>query len=94
MPYIRIVHNDALDRGSYEAVSRAIDIEHRHPLGLLLHAAGEVDGRWEVVNVWESREYAERFDRESLKPTMNSLTSDGFQSREITDFEVEHLVTP
>jgi hypothetical protein len=94
MPYIRIVHLDTFDRVSYEAVSAALDLDHRHPLGLLMHAAGEVDGRWQIVNVWESQEYAEQFDQESLRPTMNRLIDDGFTRREITGYEVQHLVTP
>src|SRR5262245_37754472 len=38
----------------YERVAAAIG--DTPPPGLLLHAAGEVDGHWQAVSVWESKE--------------------------------------
>jgi hypothetical protein len=93
MPYIRIVRSDRIDRGAYEAVKDAIDLEHHHPLGLMMHAAGEVDGHWQVVSVWEAQCYAERFDRESLEPVLKDLAG-GLEGRTITGYEVQHLITP
>jgi hypothetical protein len=58
-----------------------------------MHAAGEVDGRWQIVNVWESEEYAEHFDRETLEPTIRDLTG-ARPDREVTSYEVAHLITP
>jgi hypothetical protein len=94
VPIIRIVRSQTVDRQTYETVSTAIDLEHQHPLGLLMHAAGEVDGRWQIVNVWEAKEYADRFDQEVLEPAIRELTGEDHKGREIKTYEVEHLVTP
>jgi hypothetical protein len=94
VPIIRIIHSATVDRGTYEAVSSAIDLDHQHPEGLLMHAAGEVEGRWQIVNVWEAQEYADRFDREILEPTILKLTGEKHRGRKVTSYEVQHLVTP
>jgi hypothetical protein len=93
VPYIRISRSKTIDRETYRKVSSAIDLEHSHPLGLLMHAAGEVDGRWQIVNVWESEEWAARFDRECLEPMVREITG-GKLEREIVSYEVAHLITP
>jgi hypothetical protein len=94
VPYIRIITSATIDRETYESVSASIDIDHRHPLGLLMHAAGDADGRWQIINVWESKEYADRFDREVLEPAIVELTGAENQGREVVGYQVEHLVTP
>ena len=93
MAYVRIVQWGTYDERVYNAVVRALDLEHDHPLGLMFHAAGEVDGRCQVVTVWYSKEYAEQFDRERMEPTMKKLGW-GTSRQPITGFEAEHLVTP
>jgi hypothetical protein len=94
MPFIRIVRSTAIDRPRYEAVSKAIDLDHQHPLGLMMHAAGEVDGGWQIINLWESEEYADQFDRDTLMPMFKKLTGEGLSDRQITGYEVKHLITP
>jgi hypothetical protein len=93
MPYIRIIQGDTIDRAAHRAVKDAIDLDRNHPLGLMLHAAGEVDGRWQIVSVWEAREYAEQFDRE-FGPTIERFIGAGFDQFQVTGYEVEYLLTP
>jgi hypothetical protein len=38
------------------------------PEGLIFHSAGELDGRFQIFNVWEAREQSERFTREQIRP--------------------------
>ena len=40
--------------------------------GLVYHAAGERDGRWIAVTVWESREAEERFRETGLMPAVGT----------------------
>jgi len=88
---LRIV-NRGLDRKTYETMRSMLDIDRQHPLGLIMHGASEVDGRMQVAQVWESDEYARRFDEELLKPVLEAL---GVSSEaEIAVFDLEHLVTP
>jgi hypothetical protein len=37
------------------------------PEGLLVRAAGEIDGRWKAVSIWESKETFERFAEERIR---------------------------
>lgn len=36
--------------------------------GQLVHFAGPVEGGWQVVNVWESQEAADKFNTEKVNP--------------------------
>jgi hypothetical protein len=92
MAVICIIHPALADREAYESLISRIDLDHKHPAGLIMHSAGEIDGTWQVVNVWDSEEYADRFDREVLEPAMREIT--GGSRREVTTYRLHHLVTP
>ena len=79
--------------GMYEAVSAALDFEHDHPLGLIMHGAAEADdGMIQIAQVWDSEEYARRFDEERLMPALEAVGAP--RDAEIRIFELHHLVTP
>jgi hypothetical protein len=88
---LRIV-NRGLDRETYETMRSMLDIDRRHPLGLIMHGASEVDGTMQVAQIWDSEEYARRFDEELLQPVLQAV--DAPLDADITVFELEHLVTP
>ena len=69
-----------------------MDIEHQHPLGLIMHGVAEVDGTVRIAQVWESEEYARRLDEERLKPALEAVGAP--LDAEVTTFELHHLVTP
>jgi len=81
------------DRQAYEALVEKLDLDHKHPLGLLFHAAGEVEGAWQIVDVWYSAEYAERFERDTLEPALQELTGKA-EAGGAKRYELHHLVTP
>jgi len=81
----------------YEAVTRAVGADVDPPEGLIVHAAGEENGRWRSVSVWESQEAYERFRDERLLPAVRAALGDemveaGPPPQEA--FEVKHLVKP
>ena len=44
------------------------------PEGLILHTSSQKpDGRMRIVDVWESKEAYERFERETLMPAMERI---------------------
>lgn len=88
---LRII-NRGMDRETYETMREVLDIDHQHPLGLIMHGASEIGGTMQVAQVWESEEYAQAFDRDLLTPVLQTLgVSD---DADIAVFELEHLVTP
>ena len=47
-----------------------MNVDDDPPEGLIVHAAGEVDGKWRLVDVWESEAAYERFRDSRLMPAV------------------------
>jgi hypothetical protein len=59
----------------YDAVNREMDIENSPPPGLIFHWAGEVEGKWTITDVWESREAYDAFNAERLTPAIGKVAA-------------------
>jgi hypothetical protein len=57
----------------YDAVTEKMGFASEPPEGLIIHSAGELEGRFQVFNVWESREHSDRFTRERLRPAQVAI---------------------
>jgi len=88
---LRII-NRGMTPGQYASLRDELDIDHKHPLGLIMHGASETDGVMQVAQIWESPEYARRFDEELLAPAVKAVGVP--DDAEVTVFELQHLVTP
>src|SRR5438552_16721051 len=73
MAFIRIVQPPNVTADVYERVNAELGVDGNPPPGMLLHCAGEVDGKWQIVDVWESEEQARRFDDERLTPAIEKV---------------------
>ena len=91
MTILRIVSR-GLDRKTYDTMREMLDIGHNHPLGLIMHGVSETDGRVQVAQVWDSAEYAQRFDEELLAPILHAVGAP--LDADVTTFELEDLITP
>jgi hypothetical protein len=94
LAYLRIVRPQ-ISADLYDAITQNIEVTSNHPRGLIMHAAGEADGVWHIVEVWDAEHYAERFDREVLVPAIEAA----YGQRPPGDapsvgFELHQLVTP
>ena len=81
----------------YERVSAAVAADKNQPEGLIAHAAGEENGKWRSVDIWESQAAYERFRDERLMPAVRETIGDqaiaaGPPPQE--SFEVKHLIKP
>ncbi len=81
-----------MDRKTYEAMRSMLDIDRKHPLGLIMHGVSERDGRVHVAQIWDSHEYARRFDEELLAPVIQAVGAP--IDADVTIYELEDLVTP
>ena len=88
---LRIIDR-GLDRGMYDALRTELDIDHNHPIGLIVHGAAEVDGVMRVAQIWESEWYAKRFDELLLAPALEAVGAP--LDADVTVYQLEHLVTP
>jgi hypothetical protein len=77
----------------YERVAKAVGDDP--PEGLIAHAAGEEDGHWRSVSIWESQEAQERFRDERLLPAVaQALGEEVVQAGPppTDSFEAKHVV--
>jgi hypothetical protein len=88
---LRIIDR-GMDRATYNVLRARLDIDHRHPLGLILHGATEIEGTMRVAQIWESEWYAARFDEDILGPALTELGISG--AANVAVYPLEHLVTP
>ena len=57
-----------LSREQYEHLDKVIAED---PDGLILHTAAKTDGGMLIIDVWDSKEANERFERETLLPALH-----------------------
>jgi hypothetical protein len=92
--FMRIVRPRS-DAATYDAISREVEVATQHPLGLIMHAAGQIDDEWRIVEVWESEAYAASYDAARLRPAIAAVT--GEEPAELPPMEtceLHQLVTP
>jgi hypothetical protein len=65
--------SEGLGAPQYDAVTEKMGLTNEPPEGLIFHSAGELEGRFQVFNVWESREHFDRFTRERLRPAQVAI---------------------
>jgi len=95
LAFIRIVRPQVLTADVYDAVTAELDIAESHPLGLISHAAGMADDGFQIVEVWESEYYAQRFDVERLVPAIEAVTGSPPPGDAPTlGYELHQLITP
>lgn len=81
----------------YDAVRGEMGVANDPPEGLIFHWAGEVDGKWTVTNLWETREAYDRFRDERLFPAIQKVS--GMDPRSgpqptVTEFAVHDYMKP
>ncbi len=97
MPVVKITRTPTLTRDTYDAVNEKLRIGADHPLGLLMHVAGEADGVFQVIEVWASAEYAELYEAERLRPAVEEVVGDtapSGRSAPALIYDAHFLVTP
>ena len=81
----------------YDAVQAELGIADNPPDGLIFHWAGDVDGKWTITDVWESREAFDGFREDRLAPAIQKVSgtdpTDGPQPT-FTEFPVHNYIKP
>jgi len=73
MAIVRIVQPPNVTADVYDKVNADMGMADDPPAGLLFHCAGEVDGRWQIIDAWESEEHVRRFEEERLGPAIEAV---------------------
>lgn len=62
---IGVIWFPPVDKQSYDAIREKV-WQAGQDKGMKFHAAGEADGVWSIIELWESRDGLDRFVREDL----------------------------
>lgn len=95
MAWVQIQHAAQATWHDHEKLAALIGDEK--PDGLILRAAGEVDGRWKAVSIWESRDAFERFLAERILPAVREAFGEDVAAAGPPPtewFEAKHVVGP
>jgi hypothetical protein len=69
----------------YDAVCRALNFPADWPQGLLAHGSTSVEGRLQVVDVWESRQQFDHFAESRLQGAMGQAVGERAEAPAITE---------
>jgi hypothetical protein len=94
MAYMRIVRPPMVTPEIYDAVNERLDVLGDPPDGLIMHAAGALEGQWQIVEAWETEEHARRFDDARLTPAIEAVAGQPPQSPAAVGYELHQLITP
>lgn len=77
----------------YDAVNAEMGAEENPPEGLVFHGAGPMEGGWNAIDFWESREAFDRFQQERLGPAIQALGDQAPPNPpKIKEFEVYNTI--
>ena len=93
MAYIRITQPPNVTADTYEKVNAQLEaMGAQPPPGMLVHAAGEVDGKWQIVDVWESEQQARQFYEGPLTQAIEAVAGMTPPDAPHTAYELHTLV--
>ncbi len=82
----------------YNALMEEMGVDDKRVEGLIFHSAGELEGRFQVFNVWESRENFDRFTAERLRPAQVAILGEehvaALPDAEIVYVDIHNYVIP
>jgi hypothetical protein len=58
---------------TYDAVQEKAGISSNPPSGLIFHTLGSADGKWVIVDVWDSEDQFNEFREGTLNPALESV---------------------
>jgi hypothetical protein len=81
----------------YDGVQAELGLADDPPVGLIFHWAGEVDGKWTVMDVWDSREAYDNFREARLFPAIQKVSGmdpAGGPQPTVSEFAVHNYLKP
>lgn len=79
------------DKAAYDRVLDRMGLnDGRPPAGALFHMAGETDGGFRVVDIWESAEAYQKFAEEQIGPLAGA---EGFPRPQVSMWEIHNTLS-
>jgi quinol monooxygenase YgiN len=70
---VGVIWYPPIDQQIYDAVRERV-LQASADKGLQMHVAGEAEGNWRIIEVWESRDGLESFISEDLAPAIDEVS--------------------
>lgn len=86
MTFIRLAFFEGVSSQQVEAVAQEL-AQTPVPLGRRFFAAGPVDGGWQIVQAWDSKESLDKFNAEWFFPALARLGDDPLGRPIVRDLE-------
>jgi hypothetical protein len=88
--------NDAnRDTSNYDTITERLDARDHPPEGMILHSAGYTDdNRFQIIELWETHEHADRFRRERLVPLVAQLSGPNTEPPDVSTYETYSVIKP
>jgi hypothetical protein len=90
--------SESMGADQYDAVMEKVGLAEEPVDGLIFHSAGEVEGRFQVFNVWETREHFMRFAVDRLRPAQVAAMGEervaALPAADIVDVSIHNYVIP
>ena len=90
--------SEGVGADQYDAVTAEMGIADEPPEGLIFHSAGELEGRFQVFNVWETPEHFERFTQDRLRPAQVAVMGEervaALPDAEVVQVAIHNYVIP
>ena len=79
---------------NYDAIGERMRIAEDPPEGLILHSAGFHGGKFQMIEVWDSPELQQKFERERLMPAVLEVAGDNGTAPTTHSYELHNLIAP
>jgi hypothetical protein len=77
MPTVMLMEWPSVSETQYGQVMKALDLDQNRPAGAIFHVSGFSGGKLHVLDIWESQEAFERFQRERLTSAVQKVGISG-----------------
>jgi hypothetical protein len=82
--------SEGMGADQYDAVMEKMGLADEPVEGLIFHSAGELEGHFQVFNIWEARENFEQFVVDRLRPAQVAVMGEEHVAA-LPDANVVHL---
>jgi hypothetical protein len=76
----------------YDAMGAHMRLEEDPIDGLIVHAAGFCGGKFRMIEIWESPEHQQRFQRERLMPAVQAVAGEDGTPPTTESYDLHNLI--
>lgn len=89
MPTVMSMQWNGVTQDQYTQIMRALDLDKNPPAGAIFHVAGFSSGSLRVLDIWESQQAFEKFQKERLNSAVQKA---GITSQPKVEFYPAHNI--